>query len=47
MDGKKSWPFVLALYVIRSPLMLADWFKRRINGNPTGPNPSRWDGDKK
>lgn len=46
MDGKKSALLILALYLIRSPAMAWDWLIRRIKGNPTGPNPSRWDGDK-
>lgn len=43
MTEKRFFIMVLALYIIRSPLMLVDWIIRRINGNATGPNPSRWD----
>lgn len=48
LTDKRFSLIVIILYIIRSPRMLADWFKRRVlRINPTGPNPSRWDGGKK
>ena len=43
---RQRW-LALLLAILYAPRAMWGWIKRRVSGNPAGPNASRWDGDKK
>ncbi|WP_180279793.1 hypothetical protein [Bordetella bronchiseptica] len=47
MDGNRPLWLALLLAILYAPRAMWGWIKRRVCGNPAGPNASRWDGDKK